>query len=197
MNDTAATETQTAEAKPAETPVEKTETTLDDLLNEFKDTPQESPKAEPPKVEALKPEEIDDLRKFRDEQRMDRVRKEVTQTVESIREAHKDVLGWMTNDWIEGRLDAEARKDPRIGKAFLERDRNPEAWAKVRQKLGERLAEEIKSRPNPQLTADRDAARAAVSGQTATQPSNDIDPKKFNSMTERELEEYVKARRKA
>jgi hypothetical protein len=66
----------------------------------------------------------------------------------------------LPNTWWEGRLEVEARKDPRIAQAWLSREQKPDAWKKVQSHLKKQLESELSVRRD--LTDDRDAVTAAV-----------------------------------
>lgn len=85
---------------------------------------------------------------------------------EDIGRLVKDVKGDLDedDDLVEAWVDAQARKDPRLQKAWLEREANPQAFQRISKELGKKFAQRVSKRPDPQVTEDRNAVAAAVRG---------------------------------
>ena len=75
--------------------------------------------------------------------------------------------------WLKDTAD----DDPRIQKAFVNREKDPQTWGKILTALNKEFAKESK-RPDAAATEDRDAVTAAVRGSTSTPPP----AKEFNVM---------------
>lgn len=74
------------------------------------------------------------------------------------------------DDLVESWLDAQARKDPRLARAWLERSNNPKAFDKVKAELGKSLARKFAKLPDRGATEDRAAVAAAVRGASTRTP---------------------------
>lgn len=181
----------------AAAPTER-EDDLDQLLNEFdegtKPKPEETKASPEPKKE---PDDLDDLRRFAKDYQQRELDREISATVKGMKDRNETLNG-LSDAFVEARLNWEASKDPRLQSAWVNRHQNPQAWEKVLDGLGRKLSGEIASRPDPQLTNDRDAARAAVRG-TSTQPAEDPKPKNSDmaKMSDAEFEAYKKGLLKA
>lgn len=133
-------------------------------------------------------------------QRIDALENEVTrvksgadmqETIEAIRgELDPEVFD---NDLIEGWLDKQAQKDPRLTKAWANRHNDPKAFDKVKASLGQAFASKFAKMPNKEATEDREAVAAAVRG-TSTKTSEGKAPdysgdsdQEFSSKVEKEF----------
>lgn len=67
-------------------------------------------------------------------------------------------------DLVEAWIDAQARKDIRLQRAWLERDVNPQAFQNIAKGLAKEFAKRASKRIDPQVTEDRAAVAAAVRG---------------------------------
>lgn len=130
---------------------------------------------------------LDYVRTKRQQDQAQETEQAVTKAVETIK--GNETLASQPDWVIEGALHAQANKDPRIQRAFQNRQKDPEGWNKVLRGVGDKLAADMKEKPDEKLTEDRDAARAAVSGQKSSE-SNDAkpDPKELNSLSDEEFE---------
>ena len=164
---------------------------LDQLLKQF-ETPAETPKAETtatPKVEAS---DIKDVVEF---VRTEKTRKE-SETVKAdiekargvIRSQLDEIGVKIPDDILEGTMDALARKDPRIQKAWMQRGTNPRAWDDVVKGIAKKVRQDFESLPDKETTDDKNAVRLAVrSASTRTPEAEAFDSKKVNSMTTAEF----------
>lgn len=165
-----------AQAKPgAEVDSARTEPDLDTLLKQF-DTETQPPKGstetEPattkpgtgtdhpktdPRVEALIQREH--KREFQAD--MDR-------TVKSVQ--GEIALPFVTPKFVESWIDAEAREDPRLAKAWRDRADNPKQFDQVVQALGKKFAKQFTGLPDANATEDRNLVAAAVRGASTKAP---------------------------
>src|SRR5690606_30079959 len=74
---------------------------------------------------------------------------------------------------VRALLEFRAAKEPRIVQAFVNRERNPQAWATVQKTLTRELADRASRKPDRNLTKGRQAAEAAARGISTTAPSTD------------------------
>ncbi len=74
------------------------------------------------------------------------------------------------NDLVESFLDGQARKDPRLAKAWTERNDKPKQFEKIKAELGKSLAKKFAKLPNREATEDREAVTAAVRGASNQAP---------------------------
>lgn len=148
---------------------------LDKLLSEFEES-EAKPKGEAAGGEAKKEEKKDDdiseVRAWIKQQEARNARQELTGLASGMKKDHPG-LSHLSEKRIVDLLEIEASNDKRIATAWLKRDQFPETWAQVVKTLGKKLEGEFSRAPDPQLTADRDAARAAVSGRSTSAPSEE------------------------
>lgn len=163
------------ETNPAETKTETpaveapgAEDNLDELLNEF-DQPETKTKVETPKEEPkIDPAKIEELDNFREAYVRRQTQSDLDDAVKVI-QADNEGLNAFKPKVLRAALEAEAADDPRLAKAWAMRNEKPAEWQKVLNGVGKKLAKEFEV-PDKKLTENRDAARAAVSGQsTATE----------------------------
>ena len=69
-----------------------------------------------------------------------------------------------------GWLDAEARQDKRLNKAFTDRQQNPKQFQKIVAGLKSKLSKKAAALPDKQATEDKEAVTAAVRGSSTTAP---------------------------
>lgn len=89
------------------------------------------------------------------------------------------------DDFIEAWLDTRSRKEPRLAEAWVNRNRNPQAFQKVVAGLGREFSKKYGSLPDKQATEDREAVTAAVRGASNKAPEGQ--PPNFGSMTDAEF----------
>ncbi len=92
---------------------------------------------------------------------------------------------------VEAFIDVQARKDPRLQRAWLEREGNPKAFDQIAKELGKALAKKASKRADPALTEDREAVVAAVRG-ASTQRAPDSPPPNFGKMSNVEYRNKVR-----
>lgn len=173
-----------AEAKPSPETDNAQDDNLDDLLKEFESV-QEPPKKEAKGEQASGDisEDVKWIRDLREQEESKRVREALEQTVTALKDG-VDCPVDLPNTWWEGRLEVEARKDPRIAQAWLSRDAKPDAWRKVQAHLKKQLESELSVRRD--LTDDRDAVTAAVRSASKA-PVRESVAHDFDSMSDAEF----------
>lgn len=165
---------------------------LDTLLSEFESSAETKPKTSQPETAAkpgaqLDPADVENLKRFAATYEADRTRADVLKAVASAKQS-APALSAFDDDVVEAMLNAKAQKDPRLQQAWLQRHQKPMEWNKVMKAVAWDIAKGLKRAPDEQLTADREAARAAVSGR-ATEAPGDNEPSKeqLRSMPGREF----------
>ena len=89
-------------------------------------------------------------------------------TIKAIRgELDEEVFD---DDLIEGWLDKQAQKDPRLTRAWANRHNDPKAFDKVKASLGQAFSQKFANMPNKEATEDREAVAAAVRGTSTKTP---------------------------
>lgn len=164
MAEEAQTEEIAAETQP--------EPTLDDLLAEYEsseEAPVEPVKAEQPVSEPVSASIDMENRLKRIEQEQDRERelrieRELDNAVKTLKESSETLSG-LSDDIVRGTLENYGRTDVRLRRAWIDRTNNPEGFGKVLKALAEDIDNRNAGRPNAELTAAREAARASVMNQ--------------------------------
>ena len=160
---------------------------LDALLKQFDETKPE-PKPEP-KPDEITPDAIKRLEGLERTIAEERYRKDMTETLKVVRgdldpEIFDDTL-------VEAWIDTQARNDPRLSRAWQERNSNPKQFAKVREQLGKAFAAKFSKLPDKQATEDRETVAAAIRGASTKAPkTDDIDEKAVSKMTDAEFEAF-------
>ena len=156
---TAATETDD-QAKPDTEDKGAQKDDLDQVLSEFDE---KTAGSEDKPEQTAKPEDTDAIARV---ERLERQIRE-TQTKSDLASAAIVVRGDLDSDRFDDAtvialMDAEARKDERISRAFLERDTNPKQYQRVLEGLSRKIAEKFTSLPDKGVTEDLDAVAQAV-----------------------------------
>lgn len=172
----------------------ETQGDLDQFLSEFdqQTTPPEQPVEQMPQPAAPPPPQqpqfdpdIAELKSFKDHYERQQVRQELDSTVNQIKEVNENLKD-VDNDIIEGYLQTQASKDPRIAQAWMQRFDKPEAFKSVVNEIGKQLGE--KFRPvDRKVTDDLQAVRAAV---TEEAPQGDVNVRDLNKMSDAEFLAY-------
>lgn len=97
------------------------------------------------------------------------------------------------DDLVEAWIDAQARRDTRLQRAWLERDANPKAFEQIAKQLGKEFAKRTAKKPDPALTEDREAVAAAVRG-ASTQRAPESAPPAFGGMSNVDFRNEVRNR---
>lgn len=118
-------------------------------------------------------------------------RKAVKQAIDDAAKAVKGELPdnvasqTIARAWLKDAAD----NDPRIQKAFLDREKNPDAWNKILAGLSKEFAKEMR-RPDAQTTEDREAVTAAVRGASGNPPA--VKEPSVSKLSDAELREQTK-----
>lgn len=176
-------ETETGATPPAEETNARTED-LDALLAQYT----QETKSPPPATEAAAPEvtalkaEFDSLKGEVQQMRQMRFQQELSATVKAV----KGDLDFISDKLAEAWLDAEAREDDRLQRAWLEKEKNPRAWQKIQGELSKKFQGQFSKMPDRNATEDREVVSALVRGNTSTKVPDDPAPD-FASMSDAEL----------
>ncbi len=189
------TETPASAQPDAKAPDARTEGDLDSLLKVYDETtaapaqpiqPEQTPGTEPDlKTIAAQMQRFENLATAAVN---DKFKRDMSTTVKAIRgdlpeAVFDDVL-------VEAYLDAQAKQDPRLAKAWLDRDANPRQFEQVKTALAKSFAKKFSSMPDRAATEDRDAVSAAVRGASNRAPASQ--PANLGGMTDQELREHTK-----
>jgi hypothetical protein len=162
-----------AAAKPAaEATSARVETAddLDSLLKEF-DTTEKA--AEPTKPEQNAGAADDQTQREPQNGRLAAIeqrlfKQDMQATIKNVR---GDLPSEVFDDDLVGAwIDAEARKDPRLATAWVNRDSNPKQFQKVVEQLGRNFSKKYGKLPDANATEDRAAVTAAVRGASTKAP---------------------------
>lgn len=158
------------------------------LLSEFEEGTSK-PAASPPESSAT-PQV--DLSKLKDQVKAEL--KSEQDNAQAIKSLVKTVRGEISPDVfsdeeIEDWLDGQAKRNPQLGQAWMQRSKNPAVWAKIESGLSNKFNGKFKNRIDPDATADRDAVAHAVRGasnKVAAEPAPDL-----SKMSDAELRKYT------
>jgi hypothetical protein len=112
---------------------------------------------------------------------------------EDINNLVKQVKGDFAEDdeMVEAWIDAEARKDVRLQRAWMERDANPQAFQRIAKELGREFAKRASKKPDANLTEDREVVAAAVRG-ASTNKAPPSPPPNYTQMSHNEYRNKVR-----
>lgn len=170
---------------------------LDALLDQFKqEAAPAAPSNPPPQTEAVTPDlkaleakiqSFEGVAKHLSDQKF---KSDMQTTVKAVRgDIGSDVV---EDDLVEAWLDTQARKDPRLQKAWLERDNNPQRFAKITVELGKQFAKKFSKMPDRSATEDREAVTAAVRGASTKAPAEA--PPNYASSSNADFRKDVRAK---
>lgn len=163
------------------------EPSLDDLLREFDADTQPAPE---PKASETELKEMRDFMRSMQERELER---DVSATVQNIRKSQEDSFVGIPDDWIEGRLEMEARRNPEFRTAFMQRNQKPGAWAQIQKAMGDKISKEITARADQQDVADREAVAASVRNRSETPPAvPGVDNADLSKLSDAEFDAYTK-----
>lgn len=168
-----ATDTQAVPASEATNA--RTGDDLDALLDQFKQDTAPVAAPSPPQTETAPP----DLKALEAKiQSFEGVAKQIsdhkfkTDMASTIKDIRGDIGPDVIEDeMVEAWLDSQARKDPRLQKAWFERDNNPQQFKKITAELGKSFAKKVAKMPDRTATEDREAVTAAVRGASTKAPA--------------------------
>ena len=164
------TDTDAPEGDKAESDAQES---YDELLKDFSNS--EEPKPEPTVSEdADVKAQLAEINRKQDEFQRQTVatqqRDAVTGFVDRVKENPN--LAHLSDTMIKGFLHAKNEEDTRIGVAFGSQFTKPSEWGAVEKRLIADMEQEYSSLANPILTADREAAEAAVRGVSNSPPQH-------------------------
>lgn len=143
---------------------------LDAVLKEF-DTAVPAATSKPEPKQGAEPDLkvlAEQVKGFVSEANAIRFRTDMDKTIADIRgDLDPDIAD---NDLVESWLDVQARKDPRLAKAWADRNANPKQFDRVKAELGKALKAKFSKLPDRQATEDREAVTAAVRGASNRAP---------------------------
>lgn len=93
---------------------------------------------------------------------------------------------------VEAWLDSQARSDPRLQRAWLQRDNDPKQFERIRGELGKAFHKKFSRLPDPNATEDRAIVAAAVRGASTKAP--DDKPPNYSSLSNTEYRKEIQDR---
>lgn len=113
----------------------------------------------------------------------------------SIKAIKGEDFAHLDDDFVEGFLEKKATKDPRILKAFVDRNKSPDQWNKIVARMGEDFRSMLGGGVDRDLTDSREAVTAAVRGASAKTSNDDapLDNKTLSKMSNAELEQLKRS----
>lgn len=179
------------EAQPS--PDATHEPSWQDMLKQYEEqspakTQKQPQKAEervaPPSTNGQSTEAADDdevrqwVRDQRAKQETEDFQKGISDAVSFLKEAD-EALADIPDKIAIGILHGEAADNPAFAQAFAMRHRAPHLLQQALKEVANSVAKDLSSKPDPKLTADREAARASVRGTSQTRPDQSDDQKEF------------------
>ena len=95
--------------------------------------------------------------------------------------------GVIPDSMAKGFLIGQAEDDPRLARAFAQRDKDPRTWDKAVQAIAKEFAKPYESLPDTSATEDREAVRAAARS-TQIQPETELDAESVSKMDKPEFD---------
>lgn len=168
---------------------------LESLLAEFS---QETKPADPPSPQTVTDTTPPDVKALAAQvQSLQGVVNEVQQFKfqRDFGELVKDVRGDLDPDVFDDELigawvDAAARKDPRLQRAWLEREARPKQFRAIAGELGRSFKKKFDKLPDRNVTEDREAVTAAIRGASTKAPEDT--PPNFSRMSNAEARKEIR-----
>lgn len=151
---------------------------LEKLLAEYEEQPKQEEAKQPQsdsqepsssqlKPEAEQPQTAEDIeavkRRLDEQERREAERQFRVDMDETVKTVRGDLdPGFFTDKFVESWIDAEARDDPRLQRAWQTRREDPKRFERVRQELAKRLHDHASKLPDRQPTEDYAAVADAV-----------------------------------
>jgi len=173
-----------AEEKAPEAVAEPQEESLDDILADFDQQMQPAQQYEQPQ----EPDRIANIEQHIMMQQQQQVRAEIDGEMNKLKGLNDALANMNTRD-LEGLVTARVQQDPRIGNAFAQRHSNPAAWDRVLQSMSQDIGK-IFDRPDPGVSEDQKAMRAAVETQPDITEPDAPNTKDLNNMNDAEFAHY-------
>lgn len=110
-------------------------------------------------------------------------------------EVVSNIRGDLPNDvfddaFVEAWIDAQARRDPRLQNAWVNRRNDPKRFGKVVNELGKQFGKKFSDLPDKNATEDREAVTQAVRGATQKSPEGGKGPD-YSGMSDAEFRNAV------
>lgn len=153
---------------------------LESLLAQYEEpTPEKKPEPEAPQAT-----DTSKIENFMARQ----IQRENDQALSEAAGVLKNIVGDtnLTEKWFEGQLYLAGAKDPRLTRAFEDRENSPKQWETLVRTLGKELAQELK--PTDQGATDSwNAVESAVHSASTSTSKAGIEAKDLKSMTDSEF----------
>ena len=157
---------------------------LDSILKEYDD--QEAKPA--PQPQKQPDDDVAYLKQFVEQQRVKEVQSAVSEAANSVKKAAGEAANHIPDYLIEDALHGEARRNPRIEKAFEDRFNNPQGWNKVVEALGKKIAKDL-TPTDRKATESWDAVESAVHSSSTSQ-NTETAPPDFGKMSDAEFNKW-------
>lgn len=167
---------------------------LDTLLSEFDEGTTKPQETQPASDDVSKQLETlaNEVKAIRSAEQSRNTETAVEQTVANVKAA-SEFLKDFPSETVEAHIYRKAEKDSRFATAFMNRGSNPAAWKNVERAMAKEIEQLHSSVPNKDLTGDREAAQAAVSGMASTMPSDGLTDKEKLNMSPAEMRQWKDA----
>lgn len=167
---------------------------LDSLLKVYDDqtaapAAAATPPATPPQPAAAPTSaDVVEIRQFRDQIAREKFSRDMQNTVKDVRgDLPADIFD---DKFVQAWIDARAADDPRLAKAWVERDANPSQFKRVVSALGKELSTKYGKLPDRNVTEDREAVTAAMRGASNRAP--ETPPASYAGKSDAEFREDVR-----
>lgn len=149
-------------------------------------------KTEAPKGDVISNDEvlgfIRSIKADRDRENTERANAEFEATAKAI----KGDIG-ISDKIVKGWLEQEAKDDPRLLNAYLDRKKNPQKWEKIQTQLTARLRNELTNIPSKSATETANQIESAVRN-AKPQTQNPGIPKNLSDLSDADFKKAKKAR---
>ena len=171
-----------AQPEAVEQPQQQEES-LDDILADFDQQMQPAQHQQP-----QEPDRLANIEQHIAQQQQQQIRADIYSEMNKLKGLNDALANLDTRD-LEGLVTARVQQDPRIGNAFSQRFSNPAAWEKVLHGMSKDLGK-LFERPDPGVSEDQKAMRAAVESQPDITEPDTPSSKDLNNMNDAEFERY-------
>lgn len=178
-----------APAQPgAEATSARTDDDLDKLLAQYDETqPARTPEPATPATAAPAADQVKDasaeVLAAAQEVRTHRFQTDMNATIKDVRgDLPPDLYD---DDFVASWIDTQAKKDPRLANAWVNRNADPKKFGQVKAALGKEFAKRYGRIPDKQATEDREAVTAAVRGSSTKAPEGKAPD--YSKMTDAEF----------
>jgi hypothetical protein len=167
---------------------------LDALLASFDEQTRSAAPPSPPVVADTSPDvkalaaQVQSLQGAVNEVSQFKFQRDMESLVKNVRgELDPDVFD---DDLVGAWVDGMARKDPRLQRAWLERESNPKQFRAITEGLGKAFTKKFDKLPDRNVTEDREAVSAAVRG-SLTRAPEDVPPS-YGGMSNAEYRKEIR-----